>query len=180
MFSSASLIANSVQLVDIVDRMAKGQMDLSRGALMLMMNFMQLSSAIYILVSAHVAHTAAIWAHTIAQQARGVATAIADAIATMGLSIPLMIAVSAAAGVAASAAFAAVPHAAQGGVFTHPTVALIAEKGPEAVIPVGGVGGGVALVKQGTTNIYITVNGAKEPRETGEAIVNALRSAGVI
>jgi hypothetical protein len=175
MFASAGVIANSVQLTDIVDRMAKGQLDLSRGTLMLVMNFMQLASCIYVLISAHVAHTAAILATAIAEQARGIATAIADAIATAGLSIPITIAASAAAGAAAYAAFQAIPHAAKGGVFLHPTLALVGEREPEVMVPLSRFES-----NSRTTNVYINVNGAGEPAATGDAIVGALRRAGVI
>ncbi len=64
---------------------------------------------------------------------------------------------------------------ATGGIVTQPTMALIGEAGPEAVVPLsqmpgasplGGVGGG-----GGTTTINITVNGV-----SGEDVVNAIQN----
>jgi phage-related protein len=62
-----------------------------------------------------------------------------------------------------------IPHLAKGGIVNRPTIALIGEAGPEAVVPLskgGGLGGG---------NVYvnITVNGDTDP-------VNAARRIGAI
>lgn len=62
-----------------------------------------------------------------------------------------------------------VPKMAAGGIVTTPTLALIGEAGPEAVIPLGR-GGGV-----GGNNYSITINtGVGDPRQIGEEIVNYL------
>lgn len=52
-----------------------------------------------------------------------------------------------------------IPHLAVGGIVTRPTLALIAEAGPEAVVPLsrGGAGGGFAGM---VVNNYITVQGS--------------------
>lgn len=109
MVTSAGLIGNSVQLGDVMDRMAKGQMDVGRGAVVLSMNFLQLGSQLYALnlkygeaiglklshialsakevaadmavVASKTAHTAASWALTAAEHARAIAHAVANALA---------------------------------------------------------------------------------------------------
>lgn len=62
-----------------------------------------------------------------------------------------------------------IPQLATGGVVSRPTLAMIGEAGPEAVVPLsrGGVG----------TTVNITVNGAVDPVATGRQIVAALTSA---
>jgi len=62
----ASTIANSVQLGDIMHRMATGQLDVSRGTLLLAMNFIQLSVALERLTHATWLQAAAEWAHNLA------------------------------------------------------------------------------------------------------------------
>lgn len=109
MMTSAGLIANSVQLGDVMDRMVKGQMDVTRGAIMLGMNFLQLGGQIYMLythygklITAKIthlalsiqeraadyaaaiskgAHTIASWALTAAEHARAIAHTVANALA---------------------------------------------------------------------------------------------------
>ena len=39
-----------------------------------------------------------------------------------------------------------VPHFASGGIVTGPTLALIGEAGPEAVVPLGQMGGGIITI----------------------------------
>jgi phage-related minor tail protein len=63
-----------------------------------------------------------------------------------------------------------IPGLADGGIVTRPTLALIGEAGPEAVIPLnrGGMGAG-----------GITVNvtgGLSTSAEIGQAVVNAIRA----
>lgn len=62
-----------------------------------------------------------------------------------------------------------VPAMADGGIVTGPTLALIGESGPEAVVPLnrGGMGGGIT----------VNVNGGfSTSAEIGQAVVNALRA----
>jgi hypothetical protein len=54
----------------------------------------------------------------------------------------------------AAGAIGGMLHLAGGGVVTRPTVALIGESGPEAVVPLGR-GGGVGGMQIGTANIYL-------------------------
>ena len=62
-----------------------------------------------------------------------------------------------------------IPMLAEGGIVTGPTLALIGEAGPEAVIPLNRGGGGLG-------NVTINVNGGLgTSAEIGAAIVNALR-----
>ncbi len=117
--TTAGMMANSIQLGDLMDRVAKGQMDVGRGAMMLAMNFLQLA--------------AQIWTVVTAEKARGTAHTIAHA-----LSGPAGWAILAGAAVAAAAGMALVsqvPKAGRGGVFDEPTVIQVGEAGREWVIP---------------------------------------------
>lgn len=72
--------------------------------------------------------------------------------------------------VIAGGSVAAIPRMAEGGIVTQPTIALIGEAGPEAVVPLrkGGAMGG---------NVTVNVNGGlATSAEIGQAIVNALRA----
>ena len=63
-----------------------------------------------------------------------------------------------------------IPMLAQGGIVTGPTLAMIGEAGPEAVIPLskmGGMGGGI------TVNV---TGGLATSAEIGQAVVNAIRA----
>ena len=57
-----------------------------------------------------------------------------------------------------------------GGIVTGPTLAMIGERGPEAVIPLSGRGGGM-----GNYTINIT-GGLGSSAEIGTAVVNAIRA----
>ncbi len=68
---------------------------------------------------------------------------------------PFLAALTAAAGAAQIAAIASTPLPAmgEGGIVTKPTMALVGEKGPEAVIPLnraGGMGGGITVIVNGS------------------------------
>jgi len=63
-----------------------------------------------------------------------------------------------------------IPMLAEGGIVTGPTLAMIGENGPEAVVPLskmGGMGGGI------TVNV---TGGLATSAEIGQAIVNAIRA----
>ena len=63
-----------------------------------------------------------------------------------------------------------IPGLADGGIVTRPTLAMVGEKGPEAIIPLsqmGGMGGGV------TVNV---TGGLSTSAEIGQAVVNAIRA----
>ena len=63
-----------------------------------------------------------------------------------------------------------IPGFADGGIVTGPTLAMVGEKGPEAIIPLsqmGGMGGGV------TVNV---TGGLATSAEIGQAVVNAIRA----
>jgi hypothetical protein len=63
-----------------------------------------------------------------------------------------------------------IPMLAEGGIVTSPTLAMIGEKGPEAVIPLGRAGGMGA-------NYTINVNGGlASSAEIGQSVVNAIRA----
>lgn len=61
-----------------------------------------------------------------------------------------------------------IPMLANGGIVTSPTLAMIGERGPEAVIPLTGRNAGAGM---GDTNVTIQVNGG-DP----QSVVNALRT----
>lgn len=63
-----------------------------------------------------------------------------------------------------------IPMLASGGVVTAPTLAMIGEQGPEAVIPLDRMAG------MGTVNHYTLNVSALDPRQASDAVVNALRS----
>jgi phage-related minor tail protein len=62
------------------------------------------------------------------------------------------------------------PRLADGGIVTSPTLALIGEAGPEAVIPLsrGGMGAGGITVN--------VMGGLSTSAEIGQAVVNAIRA----
>jgi hypothetical protein len=62
-----------------------------------------------------------------------------------------------------------IPKLAEGGIVTKPTLALIGEAGPEAVVPLNrlGTGGGVTVNVNG---------GLATSAEIGQAVVNAIRA----
>jgi hypothetical protein len=63
-----------------------------------------------------------------------------------------------------------IPMLADGGIVTGPTLAMIGESGPEAVIPLSGRGGGMG-------NYTININGGlNSSAEIGTAVVNAIRA----
>jgi phage-related minor tail protein len=60
---------------------------------------------------------------------------------------------------------------AAGGIVTAPTLALIGERGPEAVIPLDRMKGG------GSNNITVNVNGGiSTSADIGRAVVNAIKA----
>lgn len=67
-----------------------------------------------------------------------------------------------------------IPRLAKGGIVTAPTLALIGEAGPEAVVPLNKAGNGLG----GGNNYQITVNVAPgaNPVDTGRAIVDAIKA----
>jgi len=63
-----------------------------------------------------------------------------------------------------------IPMLAEGGIVTGPTLAMIGEAGPEAVVPLskmGGMGGGITVNVNG---------GLSTSAEIGQAVVNAIRA----
>jgi hypothetical protein len=76
------------------------------------------------------------------------------------------------------------PHMALGGVVTSPTVALIGESGPEAIVPLNGggnygTGGGGGLTVQVTVQAGAVGNEQFLARTVTNAIINAIRSGSV-
>ena len=67
-----------------------------------------------------------------------------------------------------------IPYLADGGIVTGPTLAMIGEKGPEAVIPLSGRNAGA-----GGTN-YITINTGADPQAVVRALQQYNRSIGAV
>jgi len=67
-----------------------------------------------------------------------------------------------------------IPYLADGGIVTGPTLAMIGEKGPEAVIPLSGRNAGA-----GATN-YITINTGADPQAVVRALQQYNRSIGAV
>ena len=64
-----------------------------------------------------------------------------------------------------------IPALAKGGIVTKPTLALIGEAGPEAVVPLG--------KGKGTGGINITINGAIDPEATARQIKRILKQSDI-
>ena len=64
-----------------------------------------------------------------------------------------------------------IPMLAEGGIVTGPTLAMIGERGPEAVIPLSRAGG----MGMGGNTVYLTVN-ALDPQTAAQSVVKALQS----
>jgi len=148
--TTAGLIANSIQLGDIMGRMAAGQLDLSRGAAMLALNFLQLASQIWVVVGA--------------EHARAIAHGIANALAGPGGWMIL--------GMAAAAAATAIALAAE--IPSRKFGGPIFQTGPYILHA------GEYVMPRGASPITINIYGAGSPRETGDAVILALRRAGML
>jgi hypothetical protein len=72
--------------------------------------------------------------------------------------------------VVATIAAGGIPKMAEGGIVSRPTLALIGEAGPEAVVPLSKMGSG-----GGDVNINVT-GGLSTSAEIGQSVVNALRA----
>ena len=68
-----------------------------------------------------------------------------------------------------------IPYLAEGGIVTGPTLAMIGEKGPEAVIPLTGRNAGVG----GTNYITVNVSGA-DPQAVVQALQKYVRQSGPV
>jgi len=68
-----------------------------------------------------------------------------------------------------------IPGFADGGIVTKPTLAMVGEKGPEAIIPLTGPNAGAGMGNGGGVTINVT-GGLSTSAEIGQAVVNALRA----
>jgi len=66
-----------------------------------------------------------------------------------------------------------IPGFADGGIVTKPTLAMVGEKGPEAIIPLTGPNAGAGMGGGVTVNV---TGGLATSAEIGQAVVNALRA----
>ncbi len=95
---------------------------------------------------------------------------------TMGVAVPVILA-SIGAGIAAlTSMVSSAPKLAEGGIVARPTLALVGERGPEAVIPLGKAAGFGNTVTIGEINIYET----KDAKETAREVEDKLRAAGAL
>jgi len=92
---------------------------------------------------------------------------------TMGIAVPIILA---AVGMGIAAIKSMIGFA-EGGIVTQPTVGLLGEAGPEAVLPLSRLS---EVAMRGPTTINITINESKTPEETGNATINSLRRAHAI
>ena len=69
-----------------------------------------------------------------------------------------------------------IPFLSNGGIVSRPTLAVIGESGPEAVVPLSGRNAGMGM---GTTN-YITINSGADPQAVVRALQNYNRTAGPV
>jgi hypothetical protein len=182
--SMASIIANGVQLGNIMSQMASGQMDVGKGALMLAMNFLQLGGALLavnkeywaqiavmaIVFSQRLAHIALLIAEKVAALAAAVAHGILASVMSLGTLIPVIAAAAIAGAIAVLAAQALIPSRQYGGPIERTGPYLL--HAGEYVIPAGSK----------TSNITINIYGVnKEASEDlGDKIVDKLRRAGIL
>jgi hypothetical protein len=68
-----------------------------------------------------------------------------------------------------------IPGFANGGIVTKPTLAMLGEKGPEAIIPLTGPNAGAGMGGGGGVTVNVT-GGLSTSAEIGQAVVNALRA----
>jgi hypothetical protein len=68
-----------------------------------------------------------------------------------------------------------IPGFADGGIVTKPTLAVVGEKGPEAIIPLTGPNAGAGMGGGGGVTVNVT-GGLATSAEIGQAVVNALRA----
>jgi len=68
-----------------------------------------------------------------------------------------------------------IPGFANGGIVTKPTLAMVGEKGPEAIIPLTGPNAGAGMGGGGGVTVNVT-GGLATSAEIGQAVVNALRA----
>lgn len=68
-----------------------------------------------------------------------------------------------------------IPGFADGGIVTKPTLAMVGEKGPEAIIPLTGPNAGAGMGGGGGVTVNVT-GGLSTSAEIGQAVVNALRA----
>jgi hypothetical protein len=87
------------------------------------------------IVGAFSAIASSSWAVAIAEKARAVAHAIAHAVSSLGVLIPVITVAAAGALAAVLTATGKIPGLAAGGIVTAPTVALVGEREPEAIVP---------------------------------------------
>lgn len=111
----------------------------------------------------------------IAEKTRAAAHTVAHALS--GPAGWALLAASIAAATAAVATVSGLVKFAEGGIVYKPTVALVGEREPEAIVP-------LSKISQSWTSktnyIFVTINEAYSPRETSEEVINALRRRGVI
>jgi len=188
--SFAALSTQSLGLVNLFDRLAKGQLDAGQAALSLSYYTLNLASQLMMLnmlygkrlglqgasVAASGAEAVSTGAATGASVAHGAALRVESAAlaAKNALSGPWGWAIIAGAGAAMLAGMAVVsqvPKMAQGGIVTSPTLVMAGDDGPEAFIPLNkGLGFGSSI----TVHVYGASNYEEARRGAFDGTVEAL------
>ncbi|MEM3770274.1 MAG: hypothetical protein QXG76_03710 [Candidatus Bathyarchaeia archaeon] len=117
----------------------------------------------------------------IAEKGRAIAHAIAHAVSSLGVAVPIIIAATAAAVAGIMGSLGLIKFA-EGGIITKPTMALIGEKGPEAVIPLWKIFNTYTSTAK-TVNVLpgaIVIQAASTPQQTADEIIGRLRRSGVV
>jgi len=186
--ATAGIVLNTYQLIDTMERASRGQIDAAKTAVLLSTNLMHVGMAVLRLdaalkakiatqaasiamdirekasliagAAAEGAGTAAAWMRVAAEKAKAIALSIAHALE--GPSGWAILAGAAAAAAAGLMLATRVPEKrlAEGGIIVKPTIALIGEKGPEAVIPLERFPAGKNII----INIY-------EPKFTDKTVL---------
>ncbi len=159
--SVAGLSTAGLMLEGTWQRVSEGQMSMAEGMLRSIPAMVSMAAAIWTLVGASKAHA--------------VASSIAHSISSLGLAVPFIAAAAIAGSAIALAAIASVPSMKTGGIITSPTIALLGEAGPEAVVP---------LTQNWSTQSRtvhigsIIIQAARDPEETGRAVMREIAASG--
>lgn len=115
------------------------------------------------------------WAAVGDQSAKDMLAAARDLIAKRGDSFSQWVSSQLAVTIPVGFSTSGIPHMADGGIVTRPTVALIGEAGPEAIVPLTGAGSPAPVAGGGTT-VYVTVQApvGADLRRAGQEIAEAL------
>lgn len=178
--STAAMSTQTLGLINLFERLSKGQTSAGEAALQLSYYTLNLASQLMMLnmlygkriglqgasivatsgeAVANSAATASSWTHTLALRAQSVALAVKNAL--LGPGGWAILAGAGVAMLAGMALISQIPKAANGGIFTQPTIAMIGEAGPEAVVPLNrGFGNAITVNVYGARDYWDAKRGA--------------------